>query len=154
MRRSFWVIYWGVSLLWLLTLFVASFGARIEATFAPVRIEQRVEAVSREAGRLCWSSVALKVRDKASDDVDVYVRVAGGERLVASVYHADTLMPWRASAAPRPGPVSMRYCLTLPPHVHDADPVEVEWQAWYPGLLNLWRIGLVMPHVLSPGTAP
>lgn len=153
--RRFWLGYFVAVALYMAGSVAMAFGPAVEARFWPVRLDQSVHHVERLADRLCWNWAGVKVRPLASDDLDVYVHVDRfPDRLVSAVYNAATGMPWRASAAPPPGPSDVRYCTTLPPHILPSDQVRVEWRAWYPGWLGLWRFSVDMPEVVSPGLAP
>lgn len=151
----FWRPYLACVGLYVAGSLAYALGPGIEAAWFPVRVGQRIHDVARADDRLCWGWAGTKIRDLASDDLDVYLRVgASPERLVGSVYHAATGMPWSAGGAPQPGPVDTRYCTTLPPHVRASDTVSVEWLAWYPGAAGtgLWRLHIRLPDVVSEGT--
>ncbi|ARO54056.1 hypothetical protein B2G69_07790 [Methylorubrum zatmanii] len=133
---------------------VQDLGPSIEARYLPVRVDQAVDRIDRTGARLCWDWSGRKVRLLASDNLDVFVQVNGGEPFVGSVFRADTDQPWRASAAPGLGPVRTRYCLTLPPGVTTADDVRVSWIAHYPSPLVIYRLAIPLPEIVSPGTKP
>ncbi|MCJ2040947.1 hypothetical protein MKK55_18630 [Methylobacterium sp. J-059] len=129
-------------------------GPGIEARFLPVRVDQAVERIERSGARMCWDWSGRKVRPLASDNLDVFVRVNGGEAFVASVFRADSGQPWRASASPAVGPVRTRYCLTLPLGVVPVDDVRVSWIAYYPSPMRIYRLAIPLPEIVSPGTKP
>lgn len=130
-------------------------GPRLEAALAPVRVDQRVEAVTRTKDRLCWDWVSRKVREGATDDLDVFLYAEGIEgRMVVSVYGAKDGMPWRRARVSVLGPLRWRWCVELPAHVPETAPVWLEMTAWYPGLGGLWRVPLPMPVVGAPRLKP
>lgn len=153
MRRLFPAALVGIGLYVACSL-AMDLGPLVEARLFPVRVDQVVDRVAREGDRLCWDWSGRKVRRLASDNLDVFVHVNGGEGLVSTVADAVTGMPWRASAAPGLGPVRKRYCLTLPPGVRPSDDVGVAWAAWYPSGTGLWRLYIPLPEFVSPGIRP
>lgn len=153
--RRFWTGYAVLVAGYIAGSIGMGFGPAVESHFFPVRVDQVVDRIERGAGNaLCWDWSGLKVRRLASDNLDLFIRVNGGEKAVGAVYRADTGELWRASSAPGLGPVLTRYCTRLPPSVTSADAVLVEWLAWYPSGTGLWRFSTDLPEIFSPGMDP
>lgn len=153
MMRRFWPAYLAGVGLYVAYSLAQDLGPVVEPRLFPIRTGQAVDRIERTGARLCWDWSGLKVRAIASDNLDVYVHVNGGDPYVASVFRAETGQPWRASAAPGIGPVRTRYCLTLPPGVVPADDVRVAWTAYYPSPLLIYRMAIPLPEIRSAGTA-
>ena len=127
-------------------------GPWVEGSLRPIRTDQRIEEVTRQSNRLCWTWVSIKVRDGVSDNMDVFLTTRT-DRMVVAVFERDTGLPWGRSRAVGLGPHRQAYCVLLPPNVTPTDPVRVEQVAYYPGLLGLWHLAVRFPDIVEPAGA-
>ena len=140
---------WCVTALCFLGLLGVKVGPAAEASMFPVKVNQQILEVERPAGQLCWVWDNDKVRNINSYDNDAYVSV-NGDKFSVSVYNRDTLQPWSASWAPKPGHQHIRLCVTLPPHVKPNDRVVLTQTVMFHGFDDLWVLPLKVPDIISP----
>lgn len=153
---TFWRVYLVTVALLVLGIFARGFGPAIEGRVAPIRGAQSVAVIERNEDRLCWAWTFDKVRAHiASDNIDVFIGTPSVPSASWTIYNRDTGMPWGiVSQAVEPGRHTLNYCVPLPPYVHASDTVRVRQTAYYPGLLDLWRLSVPFPDVVSPGGDP
>lgn len=150
--RRFWIGYAVLVTAYLLGTLGLYAGPAVEATLAPIRVDQAIAGVTRAGPRLCFGWRSIKLRDGTTDDLDVYVHSPRHpHRFTASLFREADGMPWSSAGAVPVGPVDRRYCLTLPPNVETRDDARVEVTVWYPGWLGLWRVPLRLPPIVSAG---
>lgn len=147
--RWFWRTYIPLALLVLISVSATVIGPAVESRFWPIRTDQRIEDVTRTADRICWTWVSQKVRDRVSDNMDVFLTTRT-DRMVVAVFEQESGMPWGRSRAVGLGPHRQSYCVQLPPNVKAADPVRIEQVALYPGLLGLWHTAVHLPDIVEP----
>ena len=147
-RRAFFA-FTTVCAIGLSSMVFLEAGPAIEGRFWPVRIEQRIEDVTRTGDRLCWTWASDKVRDLVSDNMDVFLTTRT-DRMVVAIFERDTGLPWGRSRAVGLGPHRQDYCVLLPPNVTPSDPLRVEQVAYYPGLLGLWHLAVRFPDIVEP----
>lgn len=151
--RTFWRGYFAILVIMVLGLFTRGVGPALENEINPVRGAQSMKVIERTEARLCWAWTFGKLRSNlASDNIDVFI----GTPLIPSaswtIYNRDTGMPWGiVSQAVPPGTYTLNYCMPLPPYVRKTDTVRVRQTAYYPGFLDLWRLPVAFPDVVSPG---
>ena len=145
----FWRIYIPFAALLVLGMIALPLGPLVEERLWPIRTGQRMRGIVRTADRLCWTWVSEKVRDRVSDNMDVFLR-SRTDRMVVAVFERDTGLPWGRSRAVGLGPHQQPYCVLLPPNVMPADPIRVEQAAYYPGFIGLWHVVVHLPDIVEP----
>jgi hypothetical protein len=90
-----------------------------------------------------------KLRPGASDNVDVFLYVAGGRRQVVYLFAEETGRQWSPAGALAPGPnQAQRWCAPIPSRVRSAEPLRIEQVVYYPGLAGLWSIRSPLPDLV------
>jgi hypothetical protein len=150
--KAYKVALAGCVLAWvLLAVFLA--GPLVVANAFPFRTEMRVDRIERTRERLCWDWSGLKVREGATDDLDVYLYAAGiAGRMVVSVYGEGDGIPWRSVGSTPVGPFHKRYCVELG-RIPASAPVRLEMTAYYHDAFGLLRVPQRMPDVSAPASA-
>ncbi|MGU3387312.1 hypothetical protein ACLBYG_22570 [Methylobacterium sp. D53M] len=151
LSRLFWRAYWPVTAFYGLTLLCVAAGPHVHGHLFPVHVDMAVRDVVRTHDSLCWDYTSTKVKEAATDDLDVFLYVEGRGRLVVSPYGYVDGLPWQTAAAPKMGPYRKRWCVDLAERLPDTVSVRFELTAYYAGPFGLWRVPLHWPPVTAPG---
>ncbi|MEG9526140.1 MAG: hypothetical protein MIL41_10270 [Hyphomicrobiales bacterium] len=148
--RAYKVALGACALAWALLLaFLA--GPLVVAHFFPVRTDLLADRIERTRERLCWDSSGIKVREGATDDLDVYLYAGGiAGRMVVAVYGEVDGIPWRSIGSTPVGPFHKRYCVDLG-RIPASAPVRLEMTVYYHDAFGLLRVPQRMPDVSAPG---
>lgn len=150
-RREFLRWFWRVYITATLTLVALFAGPLLEQSMFPVRIEHAITNVVRGSDRLCWTWTSTKIREGASDNVDVFLYAGDGRRAILYLFAEGTGRPWGPSGAlPIGERQAQRWCAPIPPHVAATETIRVEQIIYYPGFLRLWTTRARLPDLISP----
>ena len=159
--RWFWRAYIPLAVLVLLGLLAVPLGPMLELRLDPVRVDQSIESVHREAGmlRFVWSS--NKLRMAPSNDVDVFVTTPrdhfpwtlANDLSPIGAPRCSMLMPWSQGQVVGTGQHHQPYCIQVPSMVGEGDRIRVRVVAHYRGLWGLWDLPVTFPPIVDPPEA-